>query len=235
MKNERRKGRIRGAGSFGLIVLLLALIGLFFALKTGIGAASDLINQTTQKTELERVIYPLVIQEPIPFADATKIDKTTIIQSAIWYLFLNEDVDSKYAQDDLMNTLVPSSDVDAAVIKLYGEGLRYVHHTIESNITIKYDVENRMYQIPVIAYGVYTPRVMHYERQDNIYTLTVAYIPPSAFWSGDLAGNRYSANPDKFYTYVLKKVKDGYNILAVKEISAKEQETLMAQYKKKYS
>ena len=114
--------------------------------------------------------------------------------------------------------MVPVSDVDVECAKLFGPDIKLEHKSFgDLNITYTLNTESNVYEIPIAAQvGYYTPKVEKISKKGDTYTLTVGYLPPGNAWTSDLSGTKYEPTPDKYMLYVMKKVKGGYNLVAIR-------------------
>ena len=139
-------------------------------------------DNTQQKTEFARFIYPIVICDPAPFDQTVKLRSDTMITAAIWDIILYEDK-SKYDTDfDLI--IVPELDVEQHATKLFGSGLSFKHQSIiGADIQFYYNEEIKSYRIPANPkYFTYSPYIEDITRVGESYTITVGYVSPTPAW-----------------------------------------------------
>lgn len=204
---------------FGTIVLIFAVIGVIATAFAATRVTVDLIENKSQKEVLKRHVFPLVILDPPAFESIDKLDQQTILAAGIWDFIMFEDK-SKYDKDDLGNMNVPATDIETHIIKVFGQNAPIAHQELaDSEMQILYDEENKMYSIPASANMMtYIPEIEKVERENDLYTVTVGYVPSGPVWEGDLNGKKYQPDPDKYLKYILKKTaKDSYIITAVQE------------------
>lgn len=222
-KSTRKKkpARVsRRVAVFGTVVLIFAIIGV---VATAIGitkVTTDIIENKSQKEMFKRTVFPLVILDPPAFDSIEKLDSRTILSAGIWDFIMFEDK-SKYVKDDLGNMTVPDVDIEAHITKVFGKSAVIEHQELtDSEMQILYDPEGKVYMIPSAASMMsYVPRVDKVSRKGDEYTVTVGYVPSGPVWEGDINGQKYEPEADKFLNYILKKSgKDNYIIIAVKEI-----------------
>ncbi|MDD6237080.1 MAG: hypothetical protein PUB00_06840 [Clostridiales bacterium] len=222
-KSTRKKkpARVsRRVAVFGTVVLIFAIIGV---VATAIGitkVTTDIIENKSQKEMFKRTVFPLVILDPPAFDSIDKLDSRTILSAGIWDFIMFEDK-SKYVKDDLGNMTVPDVDIEAHITKVFGKSAVIEHQELtDSEMQILYDPEGKVYMIPSAASMMsYVPRVDKVSRKGDEYTVTVGYVPSGPVWEGDINGQKYEPEADKFLNYILKKSgKDNYIIIAVKEI-----------------
>lgn len=195
----------------GIIVIILSMIGLVSVISFTAGKISDVVNNTGQKNEFSHIVYPLVICDPAPFDDVSKLNGDTVVTAACWQIILGGDTD-RYTKDFDYIT-VPAADIEQAAAELFGEGLTIEHTSIiNSDIQFYYSAEKDSYRIPYDPkYFSYSPTVEEISKSGSTYTVEVGYISPTPTW--------FSANetkPEKYMIYTLEKNSDGYIISSVK-------------------
>lgn len=195
----------------GIIVIILSVIGLVSVISFTAGKISDVVNNTKQKNEFSRIIYPLVICDPAPFDNVSRLNEDTIVTAACWEIILSGDTD-RYTKDFDYIT-VPAADIEQAAAELFGEGLT-IHHTsiINSDIQFYYSPDKDSYRIPYDPkYFSYSPTVDEISKNGSTYTVEVGYISPTPTWFS--VGE---ASPEKYMIYTLEKNTEGYIISSVK-------------------
>ena len=235
LKVSRRKERI--AFVVGAVTIFFSVVGLIFSISFTAETISNIANQTSRKTKYENLILPLVILDPAAFPNPKSVmsnEGSFIVESALWNIVINGDL-SKYSVDDMGSILIPSADVEASLVSLYGGTFGVEHKNIGDAIyMIEYDSQMRMYIMP--TYGMssaYTPRVYKIESVGEHLELTVGYIPLTLPWATEEQKKQHEQNPDKFKVYVIKEEGKKTYIVSVNDLSAKEQEDLHAIYDKK--
>ena len=225
-KRKKKPARVsRRVAVFGTVVLIFAIIGV---IATAIGitkVTADIIENKSQKEMFKSTVFPLVILDPPAFDSIDKLDSRTILSAGIWDFIMFEDK-SKYVKDDLGNMTVPDVDIEAHITKVFGKSAVIEHQELtDSEMQILYDPEGKVYMIPSAASMMsYVPRVEKVSRKSDEYTVTVGYVPSGPLWEGDINGQKYEPDADKFLNYILKKNgKDSYIITAVKELPVEDE------------
>ncbi|MEG2429062.1 MAG: hypothetical protein RSA99_01635, partial [Oscillospiraceae bacterium] len=200
----------------GFFITVFVLIGVVATVWTGVKFTGNIINETSLKDELARVIFPLVIVDIPAFDSPTSLDNSAIISSSIWEFIIDKQDKSQYAKEELGSIFVPEVDIEHYIRKLYGKDIKIKHQTVEDpNVIMIYNPNDHMYNIDATPRVLpYKPRVDNVERKDNEYTLTVSYLLPDVMWSID--NNKKEPQIDKIMTYTLLKNDDGYEIKSVK-------------------
>ncbi|MCI8350883.1 MAG: hypothetical protein HFJ86_06915 [Oscillospiraceae bacterium] len=224
MVQKREEKRRHLAGWLGGSVFVLAAVGLVTILSLLVGLVGNLIESTRKETEFERLIAPLVMLDPPSFDDPSKLSNQMLLQSSMWSVLLNTDT-SQYAIDEYDRMTIPASDVDVQCAKLYGAQVHLEHMTfggIESPFL--YDAEGQRYYVPITGQSnVYTPKVEKIEREGDIYTLTVGYVPPAYGWAHNVRGKDYEPRPQKYMLYRVQAMKKSWQILSVGPVPVTEE------------
>lgn len=212
-----KRRRNRAAAPVGALVLLLAAAGLCALIMLGINLTHQILDNSQEKQKFEKLIQPVLMFDPPPFEDVTTLPDTTVLESALWATMLGEKRET-YAFDAQGNLILPSSDVDVESAKLFGPALSLKHQSFPSDfgISYEYDESSKAYRIPVAsATTLYTPRVDEIERNGEVYSLLVGYIPPGTAWNTDITGNKTEPDPHKFMIYKLQKNGKNYQLIAI--------------------
>lgn len=214
---NRRKHKTLAA--VGALVFLMAAIGLITVALSSVKMTTNLMDKTKDKQKLEHFILPVIMFDPTTFESPQTADPQMILRSSLWSALLSKGRD-ELATDDYGSVVLPASDIDVQAAKLYGPEVKVQHQTIQEDFTTVYiyDEEQKVYNVPVATQmAVYTPKILEITNKGPVYTLLVGYIPPGNLWQTDSEGNTYEPEPDKVMLMELNKVKDGYNIVALRD------------------
>ncbi|MGN0637642.1 MAG: hypothetical protein ACI4J0_04665 [Huintestinicola sp.] len=215
--NEAAKPGNKSAFHFivGLIFIILAAIGLISTVGFVSDKVRNIIDNTEQKNEFAKFIYPVVICDPPGFDATTKLKNETIISAAVWDIILYEDK-SKY-ELDFDYLIVPEVDIEQHAAKLFGSGLTINHMTIASaDISFYYDGEISSYRIPENPkFFTYSPYIESISKIGESYTLTVGYVSPTPAWL-TLTSDE-APSPEKYVDYVVQKRGTSYTLVAIKQ------------------
>lgn len=212
---ETGQGKKRLYMITGIIVILLALVGLYSTVIFSIDKIRDFADNTQQKNEFAKFIYPIVICDPAPFNQTVKLRSDTMITAAIWDIILYEDK-SKY-EVDFDYIIVPELDVEQHATKLFGSGLSFTHESIlGADIQFYYEEAIKSYRIPANPkYFTYSPYIEDISRVGESYTLTVGYVSPTPAWL-TLTSDE-APEPEKYVEYVVSKRGNEYTLVAIQE------------------
>ena len=194
----------------------LAVIGLITVIVFGVRATENLIDNSKQKQEFEKIILPVLMFDPVPFEDPNEMGDLALLRSSIWAAIL--DNSDKYMIGDGNLVSVPQSDVDVACAKLFGSSVTLKHQAFEDYISMySYDQETKTYYVPVDVTALYTPKVEEITRNGDSFELLVGYITPTNQWIQSLSGEVTEPTPSKYMIYVLQKVDDNYQLTGIKD------------------
>lgn len=208
-------GRRRGFLILGAIVIVLAIVGFFSTVNFTVEKFKDFADNTQQKTEFARFIYPVVICDPAPFDQTVKLRSDTVITAAIWDIILYEDK-SKYEADFDIIT-VPELDVEQHAAKLFGQGLTIKHQSIlGADVQFYYNEDIKSYRIPANPkYFTYSPYIEEITRVGESYTVLVGYVSPTPSWLTLTSDD--TPKPEKYVYYTVSKRGDDYTLVGIQQ------------------
>ncbi len=200
---------------FGIVITLLAIVGLYSTVVFTAGKIGDFADNTQQKNEFAHFVYPIVICDPAPFNQTVKLRSETLITAAIWDIILYEDKTKYEADFDMI--IVPELDVEQHGTKLFGSGLSFEHQSIIGvDVQFYYDEEIKSYRIPSNPkYFTYSPYIENISKVGERYTLTVGYVSPTPSWLTLTSDEQPS--PEKYMEYVVSKRGDEMTLVAIQE------------------
>ncbi len=204
---------------FGVIVTLLAIVGLVSTIGFAVDKVKAFADNTQQKNEFAKYIYPVVICDPAPFNQAVKLRSDTMITAALWDIILYEDKSKYETEFDMI--VVPVVDVEQHCAKLFGTGLSVEHQSVlGADIQFYYDETIKSYRVPSNPkYFTYSPYVEEITRVGERYTLLVGYVSPTPAWL-TLNENDEPVS-DKYMEYIVSKRGDELTLVAIQESSKK--------------
>lgn len=200
--------------TLGIFVSVMSVIGIIFSVNFCVDTIQRIADNTVQKNEMAKYIYPVVVVDAPTFSEESKLPVEVILTAAVWNIIINEDK-SKY-ENNYGYITVPASDIEVEATKLFGKGISFTHQTLgDPELYFDYNKETNSYTIPVSPhYLPYSPKVEDIKKvSDNKYELKVGYYPPVQAWLPE--GTK--PVPDKYMKYTLVKQGHSYNILAIDE------------------
>lgn len=213
---EEPKARTnKGFVALGIIIVVLAVIGLISTVNFTCNTASDIINQTALKQEIAQFVFPVVTANPPEFTDASELPSSTVINAAIWKVIFDGNT-SNYETLYNYYMYVPEIDVEHAVRSLYGNGAKIEHQSIINlDYNFEYDAESKRYLVPISPrYTAYTPSISNITSVGDIYSATVEYIPVTAH----IPGVEVETEPDKTMVYTISISRNVKTILSISYI-----------------
>ncbi len=206
---------------FGVIVTILAIVGLVSTIGFAVDKVKAFADNTQQKNEFAKFIYPIVICDPAPFNQTIKLRSDTMITAALWDVILYEDKTKYETEFDMI--IVPEVDVEQHCTKLFGTGLSVEHQSVlGADIQFYYDKTIKSYRVPSNPkFFTYSPYVEEITRVGERYTLLVGYVSPTPAWL-TLDENDEPVS-DKYMEYIVSKRGDEMTLVAIQESSKKGQ------------
>ncbi|MCH5170323.1 MAG: hypothetical protein J1F24_03445 [Oscillospiraceae bacterium] len=212
-KVKKHKGTHKAAFPIGLIIALLALIGLaavIVLISTGI---KNLTAKNKDYTQYNKLLTPVVLIDPSGFDDITKADMSELIEMSVWAILKSDISPDTYSVTE-GGIVIPEADVNEQFKKLFGTEVTPVHATIEGyDYEFAYDADAKAYTIPITSVvPIYTPKVIEKEESADTIVLTVALIAGEA-WQQAFDGSMVEPDPDKYIKVTLR-VKDGEQFIS---------------------
>lgn len=206
---------------FGVVVTILAIVGLVSTIGFAVDKVKAFADNTQQKNEFAKFIYPIVICDPAPFNQTIKLRSDTMITAALWDVILYEDKTKYETEFDMI--IVPEVDVEQHCTKLFGTGLSVEHQSVlGADIQFYYDETIKSYRVPSNPkFFTYSPYVEEITRVGERYTLLVGYVSPTPAWL-TLDENDEPVS-DKYMEYIVSKRGDEMTLVAIQESEKKGQ------------
>lgn len=195
------------AASIGGLFILLALVGAIAVVYFSVQLTTGMLDNRRQKAELEKVLTPIVMFDPLPFKDPATIDNRLLLSYSMWTVLSDDKALSYSRSEENFTLLVPASDLEAAAYRLFGGRVTLKHETFSDNETnYFYDEEHNTYQVPTANYlYVYTPKISKIEKEDGRYRVLVNYIPPDNAWTNIYVGG-VSVDRNKSMVFIMDKI-----------------------------
>lgn len=167
------------------------------------------------KSEVQRVIYPLVETEVNDFESVTDISAEELINISVWEIIINGNI-KVFHNSETEEILIPQTQIEYIIEKLFG-----IEDKIENttsgvgDVSIVYDKKQKGYIVPENN-DIYTmyPVVKNVSVSDDIYTVNVECYKDSPAWNSEK-----KTAPAKKMIFTLKKTSEYYNIISAKTVS----------------
>lgn len=162
----------------GLIVIILAAVGLVNTVKFAMNTVNDIANQTAIKEEFAEFIYPMVLIDTPAFDSAENIPASVVVNAAIWRICIYGNTE-KY-ENDGVNMTISEIDVESSAAALFGASVKVVHQTVTSGVVVfEYDQTLKSYIVPVnMDKNTFWPKISQISSVGDTFTLTVEYMTP---------------------------------------------------------
>ncbi len=213
---RQRKRRVRKM--VGAVFLILAILGVYFLVSTGIEKVKIALDDTDEREYYANIYSSLVSLDPVEFDSIEKANQDMLLEAAIWTTLSNED-NTKYERNEYEAILLPSIEVDRYINKMYGSSFNYTHHSFEDyGLQFTYDEETSRYTIPITSTaGSYYPEVINIVKTGNTKVLTVAYMQlDSTGLTTSYSKGEETATVSKYMEYVLIKEGKEYFLYAIR-------------------
>lgn len=208
-KQKKRSGRkSRAALPVGLLVVLLAAIGLVTVVMAAVNGIGTAIDKSRNYEEYEKILTPVMLIDPDTFDDVTKADMSQLMEISIWSL-LKDDVAPDTFESTENGLSIPKAAVEEKFAELFGTEITPAHGTIEGyGIDFTYENSMETYTVPLTGVTpIYTPDIVDVDKTKDTIVLTVACLAGDAWEQGE-NGEMVAPNPDKYVKITLRE-KDG--------------------------
>lgn len=205
------------AASVGGLFVVLAAIGLVTVIMLCLRLTQGILDDTSEKVRFEKEILPVVMFDPVPFENVKDMGELFMLRCALWDTLLGENR-SNYQYDPQARLMVPASDVDIHSAELFGPDIKLAHKTF-GNVDVTYEYRDSTYFVPTTGEtDFYTPSVDTILKKGDSYFLTVGYMPPMNVFTQIMTDDFGERIPEKFMLYELLKVKDHFQLIAVRDM-----------------
>lgn len=226
-KTHKKHSR-RWAFPVGLLITILAVVGLVTVIVAGVGATQKAINKAKNIDEYNTLLTPVVMNDPDTFDDITKANQSQLIDISIWSILKSNPSPDKYEYSD-SGMVIPEADVTAEYQKLFGTEVPPVHATVNGfGYEFTYDAAKRTYTIPLTGVvPTFTPDVVNVQKKSDTIILTVGYLAGD-LWAQNEEGDMVAPEPDKYMKVTLREKDGAYYISALQATSAPETASTVA-------
>lgn len=242
-RTGQRRGRRRWAAPLGLLILLLAAVGVVSLAVSGIRAVQKSQDDTALKEELYDFLLPVMQYIPSAFESVDGNQQDTLILAAIWRVtnaeqirqLQEKDSVSRYASDDLGRMLIPLEEINASYAVLFGEDAEPYHHTIGEegmSFTFEYDPDEGCYHVPIVSSSsMYVPVIDTLKKKGDTIEVRVGYVLSTKIGIDDRGEEipPTAADADYFQIYTVQQVgEDGWKLLSIADEEGSSRTTSIA-------
>ena len=206
---------------------MLAFVGLISVVVLSINFTNRMLDNQDEKERLENIIRPVLMWDPPPFENPADVSPIMLLHFSMWAALMDENANYQLNENQEME--VPASDLDVAATRLFGPDVTLRHRTFgEYEQSFYFDAVRRIYYVPAnVQLFLYSPRVISIERSGDLYHLLVGYVPPTGAFTTNLHGARGQPAPEKYMIYVMRRVGNTFQIVALRDDPAAIDETHM--------
>ena len=229
-EEHARLHRRRARQTLGLLIAVLALVGVVTVVRAGVKGVATLFDDTQQKAEYEDRLEGLVLFDPLPFDGIENINDLTLREAAVWGCVYSIQetqggFDNYNTDPDTEQLLLPSVEVDAYLARLVGPSFKLTHRSFEmEDMTIEFDESSQCYKIPVTGtVGYYRAVVTRLFKRSGQLHVTVGYIPTSS--TDDSIINQSSDTPTKYMDYLFERQSGSWYLTGLTESETKPDST----------
>ena len=221
-ETRKHKGTHKLAFPIGMLVTILAAIGLVTVVFSAVKGIDGAIEKGQKLEEYEKMLTPVVLISPDTFDDVTKADMSQLVEISIWAL-LKSDISPDTYESTGDGLLIPKEDVEEQFVKLFGTEVTPVHGTIEGyGMDFTFDSAKGTYTVPLTGITpIYTPDVINKTTLPNSIVLTVACLAGDGWEQGE-NGEMKAPVPDKYLKITLREKDGAYYISAIQNTSTPE-------------
>lgn len=212
------------AKPLGLLVILLAIVGIVFIIITIVHSIADKSAAKKDATmqKYQTMLAPVVMNDIDDFDDITKANMSQLIEASVWSIIKSDVATDEYETEEGM-ILFPADKIEAEYNKLFGTERAIEHQTVTSiGFEFQYDGERGVYKAPITGVDpTYTPKVLDMSEKSNTLVLTVAYLSGTGWTQAD-NGDLVPPTPSKYVRITLRQKDKAYYISAIQPTSAPE-------------
>lgn len=199
----KKRGRRRYGVVVGSLVLLFALVGVSF-LATVIGQAiHQHLTDDSALREYDKLISPVVMQDPVPFETVEGADPEMVMTASLWRAISNAGAQNFTAYDDKGRSLVSLGLVDNACHELFGPDCKLQPKSPAQETFFDFDsTDNQFHISPYSDQSSFAPYTESVKKSGDSLILRVGYV--SAVDEYRTASGASKPVPVKYMEYVLK-------------------------------
>lgn len=219
-KRGKRRGKYAYAAPLGVLISLLAVVGVAALVFGGIAGIQKLTDTTALEEEFYYFLEPVMAYNPTPFEDInTAEEQDAFLHAAAYRISLNEqlrmllekDESSLYSVDDTGRIVVSAEEMAESYAALFGANAPLTHRTLSED-TVTYSETDGCYYVPFDSLNSgYEGVVESVKRRSGDYVVRIAYVSINDIRL-DEHGNTLDPDPADatlFQTYTLGENEDG--------------------------
>jgi hypothetical protein len=219
----RRSRHHRYGVPVGVLVLLLALVGVGFIATTIGRQIYTAVTDDSKLREYDTFLAPAVMQDPKPFASPDKASEDFILDASLWKTITANNGTNYANYDDQGRAIVPLGDVVDACHDLFGPNCQLQPKTPAQETFFEYNSDANEFHVALYSSdSSFEPYTESAKKQGDSMVLRVGYVSPSDAWRTQVSSTVTKPKPTKYMEYVLKTDPSTnkqyiYSVSAVKE------------------
>lgn len=185
-RRGKRRGRYAYAAPLGMLISLLAIVGVVALVVTGIGAVQKASDTSGMKEEIYYFLEPVLTYTPTSFADIANTEQDAFLNAAAYRVMQAEqirmlregDETCRYAVDDMGRIAVPVTEVVASYRVLFGRDAVLTHRSVEDS-SLTYSEADNCYYVPfnVVNSGYKTVIDSIKRKGSSAYLVRIGFVP----------------------------------------------------------
>ncbi|MCR5718888.1 MAG: hypothetical protein K6F80_07630 [Oscillospiraceae bacterium] len=208
------KTRFLGRNSYfvaGIIVLLLALVGLVTFISAVVKAAGGFFSGGSVKDQLEQALYPVAVVDMPSFNEPAELTAEGALSAAIVDILMHDDLSGYTENFDLI--CVPAEDVLERGRQMFGVDVQTQLETLHAGgEEFAYDAQSNCFNVPsepmIFSYA---PEVKKIQRNGDTYEVTVIFHGDVASWQSK--SRNFTEGTTKTMQATIEKKSTGYRIV----------------------
>ena len=208
------KNRFLGRNSYfvaGIIVLLLALVGLVTFASAVIKAAGGFFSGGSLKNQLEQALYPVAVVDVPSFNEPAELTAEGALSAAIVDILMHDDLSGYTETFDMIS--VPAEDVLERGKQMFGVDVQTQLDTLHAaGESFVYDAQSNCFNVPAepMIFS-YSPEIKKIQRNGDTYEVTVMYRGDVADWQKN--SRNFQSGTTKTMQATIEKKSTGYRIV----------------------
>ena len=211
---ETPKTRFLGRNAYfvaGVLVFLLALVGLITLITYIAKATSGFFSGGSLRTQLESSLYPLAVVDVPAFNEPAELTADGALSAAIVDILMHDDLSGYTESFDMIS--VPADDVLERGRQMFGVDVQTQLDTLHAaGESFVYDATTGCYNVPVspMIFSYY-PEVKNVQRTGDTYEVTVIFHSDVANWQEN--SKNFTEGSSKTMQATVEKKNTGYRIV----------------------
>ena len=195
----------------GVIVFILALVGLITLFAGLIKGAGGFFSGGSIKKQLEETLYPLAVVDVPAFSEPAELTAEGVVSASIVDILMYDDLSGYTKTFDMVT--IPADDILERGRELFGVDVQTSLETLTvAGTEFAYDDKTNSYNVPTtpMIYS-YSPEVKSVKRTGDTYEVTVLFRSDVAGWQGN--SRNFTEAPSKTMQATIEKKNTGFRVV----------------------